>query len=341
MHFLSSNPQTLTSLVLSVIAAVKAQQCSLQFDGRVPGAFSAATFDTQNNIFSPKNVFGQGSSSLYCVDVARLDQAPCSYPVAGEQIFFDDPVQYSLLRSSLPLCFKCNISDVPWRAAQFDVNTVPVEVTISDQSIFAPSANNVQTGFRRAELLIASNTGTDASTTGVKTLHFSLMKDAQRPLNLSHEYQLVFLESNDFSTNQIVLKTGTILGQATANPDTLQLFGNVKQNPPQLLFSTPFRPGAFHNFAVTLDFNALNPPKQRTTQVFFSAGASPLQAVTQALKNDVSGQGQFHFGVLKKGLDGGNDIVKNGVQEAGINEGIIFGGIFEEDSSAGCVSLSP
>ena len=83
------------------------------------------------------------------------------------------------------------------------------------------------------------------------------MKDARRPLNLSHEYQLVFLESNDFSTNQLVLKTGTILGGATANPDTLQLFGNVNANPPQVLFSTPFKAGVFHNFAVTLDFNAL------------------------------------------------------------------------------------
>lgn len=142
------------------------------------------------------------------------------------------------------------------RFPQFDTNTIPVEVTISDKSIFAPSADNIQTGFRRAELLPTSNSGTDPSTTGVKTLHFSLMKDAQRPLNLSHEYQLVFLESNDFSTNQLVLKTGTLIGGGGgANPDTLQLFGNV--NSPQLLFSTPFAPGVFHNFAVTLDFNKL------------------------------------------------------------------------------------
>jgi hypothetical protein len=127
----------------------------------------------------------------------------------------------------------------------------------SDDSIFAPSADNVQTGFRRAELLIASNNGTDASTTGVKTLHFSVMKDTKRPLNLTHEYQLVFLESNDFSTNQFVLKTGTILGTNTVDPDTLQLFGNVNANPVQTLFSAPFTEGVFHNFAVMLDFDAL------------------------------------------------------------------------------------
>lgn len=78
----------------------------------------------------------------------------------------------------------------------------------------------------------------------------------------------------------------------------------------------------------------------RTTQVFYSQDNDALVAQTQALANDVSGQGQFHFGVLKKGLNGGDDIVKNGEQEPDINEGIIFGGIFEEDSSDGCISLS-
>jgi hypothetical protein len=123
-------------------------------------------------------------------------------------------------------------------------------VLISDDSIF-----NDQIGFRRAELIPASNDGADASTQGIKTLHFSVRKDNVRPLNLSHEYQLVFLESQDFSTNQFVLKTGSILGQDTPDPDTLQLFGNLNQG--QLLFSTPFTPNIFHNFALTLDFDQL------------------------------------------------------------------------------------
>ncbi|KAI1427307.1 hypothetical protein F5Y12DRAFT_783419 [Xylaria sp. FL1777] len=284
--------RSLVSFLVMTSTLVVSQKCDLQFDGRVPSDFSAASFNANNGVFDPNNVFGQG------LDLGSIIE-----------------IQNSL--SSL-----------------FDIDTIPVEVTISDDSIFAPSADNVQTGFRRAELLIASNDGTDASTTGVKTLHFSVMKDANRPLNLAHEYQLVFLESNDFSTNQFVLKTGTILGENTADPDTLQLFGNVNANPVQTLFSTPFTEDVFHNFAVTLDFDAL------TTQVFYSQGADALVAQTEALANDVSGQGQFHFGVLKKGLNGGDDIVKNGEQEPGIDEGIIFGGIFEEDSSAGCISLS-
>lgn len=45
--------------------------------------------------------------------------------------------------------------------------------------------------------------------------------------------------------------------------------------------------------------------------------------------------------MLKKPTGSGlTDITKQGYQESGIHEGIIFGGIFEEDSSAGCVSLS-
>ncbi|TGJ85671.1 hypothetical protein E0Z10_g3096 [Xylaria hypoxylon] len=284
--------RSLISFLVIPSTLVVSQQCDLQFDGRVPSDFSAATFNTNNGVYNPSNVFGKGLNFGSILEI-----------------------QNSL--SSL-----------------FDVDTVPVEVTISDDSIFAPSANNVQTGFRRAELLIASNSGTDASTTGVKTLHFSVMKDANRPLNLTHEYQLVFLESSDFSTNQIVLKTGTILGANTADPDTLQLFGNVNANPVQTLFSVPFTEDVFHNFAVTLDFDAL------TTQVFYSQDTNALAVQTEALANDVSGQGQFHFGVLKKGLNGGDDIVKNGEQEDDIDEGIIFGGIFEEDSSDGCISLS-
>ncbi|KAH0440963.1 hypothetical protein CcaCcLH18_02306 [Colletotrichum camelliae] len=209
--------------------------------------------------------------------------------------------------------------------------SVPIEVTISDKSIF-----NNQTGFRRAELIPSSNSGTDPSTTGVKTLHFSIAKDAQRPLNVSHEYQMAFLESNDFSTNQMVLKTGTILGGNNANPDTLQLFGNVNTKPsPPVLFSTPFTEGVTHNFAVTLDFNA------NTSKVFYSTGKDPLKAQGDAVKNDVSGQGQYHFGLLKKPVGGTGDITKNGFQPSGINEGVIFSGIFLEDSADGCVSLAP
>jgi len=214
--------------------------------------------------------------------------------------------------------------------------TIAVEVTLSDASIFAPSATNLQTGFRRAELNPASNSGSDPSTLGVKTLHFSLRKDDARPLNISHEYQLVFLEDAAFSTNQFVLKTGTIAGQPAAqDPNLLVLQSNVKANV-QNLFNTSFAADTWLNFGLTLDFTA------NTIQVLFSQNSAPLTEVTGVLPNDLSGQGLFHFGALKKGT-GNNlaDVTKDGFQESGINEGVIYGGIFEEDSSAGCVSLSP
>lgn len=159
------------------------------------------------------------------------------------------------------------------------------------------------------------------------------MKDTARPLNLSHEYQLAFLEDNTYSTNQFVLKTGTIVGVDTPNPDTLQVIGNVTPWPGTTLFSTNFTEGVFHNFALTLDFTA------NTTTVYYSTGSDALTAQTEAVTNDISGQGQFHFGILKKSTDAGEDSTKSGFQEAGISEGIVYGGIFMEDSADGCISL--
>lgn len=77
-----------------------------------------------------------------------------------------------------------------------------------------------------------------------------------------------------------------------------------------------------------------------TLQVFYSAGQDALVSQGPAVANDLSGQGQFHFGVLKKPTgEGLTDITKEGFQESGISEGIIFGGIFEEDSADGVVTL--
>jgi hypothetical protein len=99
-----------------------------------------------------------------------------------------------------------------------------------------------------------SNDGTDASTLGVKTLHFSLMKDSARPLNTSHEYQIVFLESADFSTNQIVVKHGTISGAAAgADPNLLVVQSNVKDATD--LFSVVFKDDVWQNFGLVLDFD--------------------------------------------------------------------------------------
>ncbi|KAM3067264.1 hypothetical protein ACMFMG_005368 [Clarireedia jacksonii] len=282
--------------LLALVSAALAQNCPIQFDGRMPAGTTPASFDSKNtSLFDPGFVFGQ---NLTWSEIIKLPTNLTSSLFSG----CDQP---------------------------------PIEITLSDASIFAPSATNVQLGFRRAELLPSSNNGSDPSTTGIKTLHFSLQKDLSRPLNFSHEYQLVFLESADFSTNQFVLKTGTILGSngTAATGDRLLVVGNVNEGATEL-FSTEWTE-EWHNFGIVLDFD------KNTTQILHSTALSPLQPATAALPNDISGRGQYHFGLLKKPTDSpsGSDITKTGFQESGINEGVIYAGIFMEDSEGECVSL--
>jgi len=82
--------------------------------------------------------------------------------------------------------------------------------------------------------------------------------------------------------------------------------------------------------------------KYRTTQVYYSTGQNALASTGAAVTNSVSGQGEYHFGILKKPTNPGSDVTKSGYQPSGINEGVIFGGIFQEDSSSNsCLSLKP
>ncbi|ORY19452.1 hypothetical protein BCR34DRAFT_471879 [Clohesyomyces aquaticus] len=209
-------------------------------------------------------------------------------------------------------------------------------VVFLDASIFAPGGTNPQTAVRRAELMPnPSLSNSNTTTTGVKTLHFSLKPSTLRPLNLSHEYLLVFLERADFTANQISLKTGTLLGSDGATKDELVLLGNSKGgNAAKTLFSTAFDAVDFTNFALVMDF------EKNTVQVFSSTGNEALAQQTEPLANDLSGNGAFHFGVNKNPTDPGADVLRTGFQEAGILEGVVYGGIFVEDSADGTVTLS-
>ena len=67
-----------------------------------------------------------------------------------------------------------------------------------------------------------------------------------------------------------------------------------------VLFTTPFTPVSWHNFAVRVDWT------NRTLAVLFSKDAAPLQVVKKPAPNlstasGTAGQGDFHFGVLKVG----------------------------------------
>lgn len=212
-----------------------------------------------------------------------------------------------------------------------------VQVTIDDRSIFTPSPTNEQLGFRRAELL-PQLSDANGSVTGIKTLHWSMMSDTRRKLNYTHEYQLVWLESSDYSSNQFSLNTGALYGSTNTTAKEakmLYLRGSSAMDPQQTLWETPFTDGVWHNFGLALNFN------KNELAVLYSTASKPLALQTKAIVNDLSGLGQFHFGMLKKPTGQATDITREGFQPAGIHEGITYGGIFEEDSTAGCISVAP
>ena len=73
--------------------------------------------------------------------------------------------------------------------------------------------------------------------------------------------------------------------------------------------------------------------------MYYSQGDSSLEVVNSTV-NDNSGFGQQHWGILKLPTgDADIDVVHEGFQEAALNEGLIYGGIFIEDSTNDCLTL--
>lgn len=214
-----------------------------------------------------------------------------------------------------------------------------VEVTINDGSIFL-AGGTPQTGFRRSELLPGVNNGTDATVQGTTTFHWSIRNDPLRPLNLTHEYHPAWHETNDYSTSQFTFQTGKPFSKKVdpdvKNPKTLRLAGRQSNVPEAMFFQTPFIYDVWHNFAVTVGWTS------NKITVYYSKGYEPLKKVVGPVSNDNSGGGQFHIGTFKlpTGPDG-IDVVHEGYQAKHLNEGLIFGGIFIEQSSNGCVTLHP
>lgn len=200
----------------------------------------------------------------------------------------------------------------------------------SDKSIFNPGGNNPQSAVRRTELI--PNGGGNV-TTGVKTLHVSLRPSVERPLNISHEYSLVFLERADFSNNLFMLRTGTLLGSNGSTKNDLVLQGNTGTGT-KTLFTTPWAANEWTNIALQLDFTA------NTIQVFTSTGRAPLQKRTEPLENDLTGNGAFHFGANKNPTNPGADFLREGFQSSPILEGVVYGGIFVEDTANTTVTLA-
>ncbi|KAH8776758.1 hypothetical protein F5883DRAFT_627357 [Diaporthe sp. PMI_573] len=205
-------------------------------------------------------------------------------------------------------------------------NTKAFEININDQSIFVPEGQAPQDQFRRADLLPSiASTLNNVSTTGVKTMHFSLQQDPAKPLALAtNEYQLAFLETADFESRIFDVRVGTGTTSASLTGENIVVLGR-SGDAIQEMFVAPFS-ADLQNFAVTLDFD------QNTMQVFHSTGQTPLAQVSEAVANDNSGNGEYHFALLKLAD-------AQGQQAANIDEGMAFAGIFMEDSADGTVTL--
>ncbi|KAF4777736.1 hypothetical protein HER10_EVM0006697 [Colletotrichum scovillei] len=273
-------------------------QCPLVFDGRVPATATPQDFDTALG----------GGWNPYNPDYVK-----------GASLSWSDII---LLPESAPVSTRPGS-----RSSRFDAAETKraLEVTISDASIFMN-----QRGFRRAGLLFAGDTneGSPAGE-GVKTLHFSVRLDLERPLNLTHEYLNVWHETAAYDANQFNFQTGTIIGQPELPKETYKLLDRDNK----LLWSTPIaKDGSWQNFALTLDF--LN----NTIQIWYSAGNNPLARLGGAVPVNLAGDGQYQIGILKKPT-GTDDVVNSGYQSSNLNEGLIYGGIFIEDSANGCVSI--
>ncbi|KAL1837256.1 hypothetical protein VTJ49DRAFT_4080 [Mycothermus thermophilus] len=148
-----------------------------------------------------------------------------------------------------------------------------------------------QRGFRRAGLQFQGDTNNGSpGSRGVKTLHFSLRWDNQRPLNLSHEYLLTWHETAAYDANQFNFEAGQIIGQSNLPRDTYKVLDRNNRQ----VWSTPILKDAWQNFAIRLDFD------RNTLQVFYSQGNEPLQSVTNAVYNNNAGEGQYQIGILKK-----------------------------------------
>jgi hypothetical protein len=299
---------------------------SVVFDGRVKAAATAADFDTATGPFGKD--FVKGQSKCFIIDVAQFHYLPradltFSQLVAFPKVkcsLFDAPVGAKAIEVQIKLVFQIRL-----------LNFILITDS-SDQSIFVPGnvAANAQTAVRRTEL---NPNGGGNTTTGVKTLHVSLRPSAQNPLNTSHEYSLVFLERADFSANLFMLRTGTLLGSDGSTKNDLVLQGNTAAGT-KTLFTTPFTADVWTNLALTMDFDA------NTIQVFQSSGNAPLTQSTEPLPNDLSGNGQLHFGVNKNPTEPGADVLRSGFQESGILEGVVYGGIFVEDTEGGIATLA-
>ncbi|KAJ7085218.1 hypothetical protein B0H15DRAFT_847431 [Mycena belliarum] len=289
----------LFSLFLCVASVTSS---NLIYDGRVPYSMQNAALDTSSGPFLTA-VKGHNESATH----------------------------YSTLlgHSALPTPL--------WNTAGFPPTEQVISIRIDNTSVFVPGGGPPQFGFRRTEFIAqkAGNaTALDAEMeTGVTVFHFSIKGDGQRPLNYSHEYQVVFIEPSD-GTHVFGIQLGSPFTNPTgALPAPNAHSFKVLDHALNVLFTATFSPLRWHNFAVTVDWERL------TLKVSYSIEGSALKSVTSTLMNPTATPGaigDFHFGVLKLPIvnqkDSAadkSDVVHHGIQE-GTTEGLFYSGVFVE-----------
>ncbi|KAG1883919.1 hypothetical protein F4604DRAFT_1575153 [Suillus subluteus] len=220
----------------------------------------------------------------------------------------------------------------------------PMTISIDNTSIFVPGGSTPQNGFRRTELIAqkyGNHTALNAiADVGTTVFHVSILEELEKPLNMSHEYQIVWIEPND-GTHVFEIQLGSPFTIPTGTvPVSDARFLKVRNHALDLMFETPFTSHDWHNFAVQIDWTNL------TLGVFYSTNGEPLKAVTGLVENlsaslGAAGQGDYHFGVLKLPLADPNetaaqqsDVVHFGIQE-GDTEALTYSGVFIEGITGG------
>ncbi|KZT64610.1 glycoside hydrolase family 131 protein [Daedalea quercina L-15889] len=276
--------------------------CPVLFEGRVALTTTAADFDKNTSVYN--NLYDLGQNQTWA-EVLK-------FPAVAPSLF------------------------------DLTTATKSFEVTIDDESIFVPGGGEPQVGFRRSELLPAvdlSTNGNASTVQGTTTFHWSVRTDSTRPLNYSHEYHPVWHEYADYSSSQFTITAGVPFSTAKdpkiTTAKSLRVAGLQSNTPETTFFQTLFTDDVWHNFALTMGW------VDNTITVYYSEGYAPLELVAGPAFNNNTGGGAFHVGILKEPTGPlGIDVLYQGYQESGINEGLIFGGVFIENSDDGCVTLS-
>lgn len=218
------------------------------------------------------------------------------------------------------------------------------DVSIDNSSVFVPGGNpaNAQYGFRRTDLLAQKNGNQTALqfelANGTNVYHFSIKEDPTKKLNFNHEYQVVFIEPSD-GTQVFRIQLGSPFTIPSGKLPAKGAYDiKVRDHALNVLFQTPFVGGAWHNFAIQVDWS------KNTLAVLYSLGSLPLKAVTKVVPNNSvapGSRGEFHVGMIKLPLANPSDsaanqadVVHHGIQE-GTTEGLIYSGVFVESAKEG------